>query len=251
MLSADCCSLAMWQVVAVTGRMLKSQPSQLEALTLRGRSYFYLGGEQLPTYAGACAFADQLPHGLSQSVAEYVFCCSFHASLQQAPLLYGPHHDSSACAPPDHDLAKRHFGEALKYDDNAADARKGFNKVKEFDRKRSRADKALAANEWAEAEEALVAALAVDPQHKLANVGLWLGLCQAQRHGGKAQEAVQVGGGQSCSGAMDRASKLLPVGLLKVAHWSECKMPTCRGEQRITVQKTLLAMSCSCLATLR
>ena len=32
------------QVVAVTGRLLKSDERQLEALVLRGRAYFYLNG---------------------------------------------------------------------------------------------------------------------------------------------------------------------------------------------------------------
>ncbi len=34
------------------------------------------------------------------------------------------------CLVPDHDMAKRHFGEALKYDPDYAEARKEFNKVR-------------------------------------------------------------------------------------------------------------------------
>lgn len=39
----------------------------------------------------------------------------------------------------DHDLAKRHFGEALKYDPDYTAARKEFNKVKDLERRRQRA----------------------------------------------------------------------------------------------------------------
>ena len=41
----------------------------------------------------------------------------------------------------DHDLAKRHFGEALKYDPDYSPARKGFNKIKDLDRKKQRAER--------------------------------------------------------------------------------------------------------------
>ncbi len=63
------------QVVATTGRLLKSDPSNLQALTLRGKGYFYSG---------------------------------------------------------DHDLAKRHYGEALKHDPDYSDAKKEFSKVREL-----------------------------------------------------------------------------------------------------------------------
>jgi DnaJ family protein C protein 3 len=60
------------QVVATTGRLLKNEPSNLQALVLRGQGYFYSG---------------------------------------------------------DHDLAKRHFGEALKYDPDHKEAKAEFGKV--------------------------------------------------------------------------------------------------------------------------
>lgn len=74
--------LAAPQVVAVTGRMLKSVPNQLQALLLRGRAYMYLA---------------------------------------------------------EHDMAKRHFGEALKHDPDHAGARREFKKIKDLDKKRQRA----------------------------------------------------------------------------------------------------------------
>eukprot|EP00955_Chlamydomonas_euryale_P086025 364187-Chlamydomonas_euryale.AAC.3 len=61
------------QVIALTGRLLKGEPSSLPALVMRGKGYFYAG---------------------------------------------------------DDDLAKRHFGEALKYDPDYQDAREAFNKVR-------------------------------------------------------------------------------------------------------------------------
>jgi DnaJ family protein C protein 3 len=41
----------------------------------------------------------------------------------------------------DHDMAKRHFGEALKFDPDHKDSRKAFNKLKDLDRKRQRANR--------------------------------------------------------------------------------------------------------------
>ncbi|GFR39803.1 hypothetical protein Agub_g291 [Astrephomene gubernaculifera] len=111
------------EVVGLTGRVLRADERQLEALVLRGRAYFYLA---------------------------------------------------------DHDLAKRHFGEALKYDPEHREARSGFNKVKEYDRKRSRAERAVEAQDWREAERALSEALHVDRNHRRGNEGLWFGLCRAR-----------------------------------------------------------------------
>ena len=63
------------QVVATTGRLLKNEPSNLQALVLRGQGYFYSG---------------------------------------------------------DHDLAKRHYGEALKYDPDHKEAKAEFSKVRAY-----------------------------------------------------------------------------------------------------------------------
>jgi DnaJ family protein C protein 3 len=90
----------------------------------------------------------------------------------------------------DHDLAKRHFGEALKYDPDHSPSRKAFNKLKDLDRKRQRATKALESQDFAGAVEAYTAALAVDPQHRQVNKQLQLGLCKVQQQMGKAEEAV-------------------------------------------------------------
>jgi DnaJ family protein C protein 3 len=92
----------------------------------------------------------------------------------------------------DHDLAKRHFGEALKYDPDHSASRKAFNKLKDLDRRRQRAEKALESGDYAGAVEAYTAALAVDPQHRNVNKQLHLGLCRVQQQLGKAEEAVQA-----------------------------------------------------------
>lgn len=72
------------QAIAATGRIVKSDPGHLEALTIRGQAYMYLA---------------------------------------------------------EHDMAKRHFGEALKFDPDHKDSRKAFNKLKDLDRKRQRANR--------------------------------------------------------------------------------------------------------------
>ncbi|KAG2448958.1 hypothetical protein HYH02_005712 [Chlamydomonas schloesseri] len=121
------------QVVAVTGRIVKADDRQLDALVLRGRAYFYLY---------------------------------------------------------DHDMAKRHFGEALKYDPDHSAARKEFNKVKDYDRKRSRAEKALEAQDWEAAEMAYIESLHVDREHRKGNEALWFGLCRARAALGRIDLAV-------------------------------------------------------------
>ncbi|KAL6752449.1 DnaJ-like protein [Haematococcus lacustris] len=123
------------QVVAVTGRLLKNEPSNLKALVLRGIAYYRLH---------------------------------------------------------DHDLAKRHFGEALKFEPDYTEARQQFNKVKAFDRKRQAAEKALEAGDWAQAEGLFAEALHLDPDHRKANVGLWLGYAKARRQLGRVPEAREA-----------------------------------------------------------
>eukprot|EP00775_Hariotina_reticulata_P013415 gene13415-13543_t len=91
----------------------------------------------------------------------------------------------------DHDLAKRHFGEALKFDPDHYASRKAFNKLKDLDRKRQRASRAFEAQEWQEAEEAYLAALAVDPAHKMVNRELHLQLCKLRQTLNKPQEALE------------------------------------------------------------
>eukprot|EP00878_Enallax_costatus_P025984 GHUV01027850.1.p1 GENE.GHUV01027850.1~~GHUV01027850.1.p1 ORF type:complete len:365 (+),score=138.23 GHUV01027850.1:272-1366(+) len=123
------------EAIAATGRIVKSSPGHLEALTLRGLAYMYLA---------------------------------------------------------DHDMAKRHFGEALKFDPDYKDSRKAFNKLKDLDRKRQRANRAFEAQDWSEAEQQCTAALAVDPQHTMVNKDLQLQLCRVQQMIGKPAEVVQA-----------------------------------------------------------
>uniref|UniRef100_A0A383VTQ7 J domain-containing protein n=1 Tax=Tetradesmus obliquus TaxID=3088 RepID=A0A383VTQ7_TETOB len=123
------------EAIGVTGRIVKSIPGHLEALTLRGTAYMYLA---------------------------------------------------------DHDMAKRHFGEALKFDPDHKDSRKAFNKLKDLDRKRQRANRAFEAQDYPEAEQQCQAALAVDPQHQAVNKELQLQLCRVQQMLNKPQEAVEA-----------------------------------------------------------
>lgn len=110
------------QVVAITGRLLKSDANNKEALVLRGKAYFYLY---------------------------------------------------------EHDMAKRHFGEALNLDPDYEPARKEFTRVKTYDRKKAAADAAVNERNWQEAKDACSSALHLDQKHRRANVGLWFGLCRA------------------------------------------------------------------------
>lgn len=82
----------------------------------------------------------------------------------------------------DNDMAKRHFGEALKYDPDYEAARKEFNRVKQFDRKRSYAESAASEGDWVTARNGFSDALHFDQKHRIANMGLWFGLCKAQFH---------------------------------------------------------------------
>ncbi|KAG2501822.1 hypothetical protein HYH03_000321 [Edaphochlamys debaryana] len=147
-------------VVAITGRIVKADERQLDALVLRGKAYFYLF---------------------------------------------------------DHDMAKRHFGEALKYDPDHQGARKEFNKVKEYDRKRSRAERALEANDYEEAERYFVDALHVDYDHRRGNEGLWLGLCKSRSQLGRHDGAVTACGSVLILQPGHREAKLLLVRTLLAA----------------------------------
>ncbi|KXZ44221.1 hypothetical protein GPECTOR_71g582 [Gonium pectorale] len=156
------------QVIAITGRIVKADDRQLEALVLRGRAYFYTA---------------------------------------------------------DHDMAKRHFGEALKYDPDHGEARKFFNKVKEYDRKRSRAERALEAQDWAEAETNFIEALHVDRDHRRGNDGLWFGLCRARAALGRHDTAVSDCANVLVLAPEHREAKLLLVRtLLQAGRFDEAQV---------------------------
>lgn len=114
----------------------------------------------------------------------------------------------------DHDMAKRHFGEALKFDPDYAPARKEFNKVKDYDRKKARAERAAAENDWQQAERAFAEALHVDPDHYRGNDALWLGLCKARRALGLVDAAVEACGAVLVLDPGHREAKLLLVEML-------------------------------------
>ena len=123
------------QLIATTGRLLKGDPSNKEALTLRGMSYFYSG---------------------------------------------------------DHDLAKRHFGEALNRDPDYGPAKENFKKVKDFDNKKKKADQAASESNWEESLRLYIVALNVDQNHRKGNTALWRGLANARYHLGYHTEALEA-----------------------------------------------------------
>ena len=90
------------QVVATTGRLLKSDPSNLQ---VRGQTCFPLFTLMTPTPIMSYQWMD---------------------TPSQALVLRGQGYFYSG----DHDLAKRHYGEALKYDPDYKDAKTEFSKVR-------------------------------------------------------------------------------------------------------------------------
>ncbi|GFH28618.1 uncharacterized protein HaLaN_27141 [Haematococcus lacustris] len=161
------------QVVAVTGRLLKNEPSNLKALVLRGIAYYRLHDHD---------FSIDHRHGCerAQPPAVGVWPTGPNADLLVL-------HNCPPCC-----RAKRHFGEALKFEPDYTEARQQFNKVKAFDRKRQAAEKALEAGDWAQAEGLFAEALHLDPDHRKANVGLWLGYAKARRQLGRVPEAREA-----------------------------------------------------------
>lgn len=124
----------------------------------------------------------------------------------------------------DHDLAKRHFGEALKYDPDCKDARTEFNKVKTYDKTRTSAERALEAKEWEEAEATFIKGLSLDPEHRQGNAGLWHGLAKARsalgRHllAAEAYDAVAV----LAEGDLEREARAAQVrALLAAEDWQQ------------------------------
>ncbi|KAF5830077.1 DnaJ-like protein [Dunaliella salina] len=124
----------------------------------------------------------------------------------------------------DHDLAKRHFGEALKYDPDCKDAKTEFNRVKTYDKTRTSAERALEAKDWAEAEATFIKGLNLDPEHRRGNAGLWHGLAKARsalgRHllAAEAYDAVAV----LAEGDLEREARAAQVrALLAAEDWQQ------------------------------
>ena len=90
----------------------------------------------------------------------------------------------------DFDLAKRHFGEALRHDPDHGAARKAFGAVKDLERRRQRAARAEADGDLAEAERQLVGALGVDPSHTLAARELNYAICGLRRRLARHDDAL-------------------------------------------------------------
>ncbi|MEW5304289.1 MAG: hypothetical protein WDW38_011073 [Sanguina aurantia] len=92
----------------------------------------------------------------------------------------------------DMDTSKRHFGEALRFDPDCDAARKAFNRVKDFIKKKKRADDAIAEHKWAEAEGLYITALHVDNDHRLGNRELWFGLCRSRYQQSRYATAIEA-----------------------------------------------------------
>ncbi|KAL3157708.1 hypothetical protein ABBQ32_012141 [Trebouxia sp. C0010 RCD-2024] len=122
-------------VVAMMGILLKGQPDNVQALFLRGKSYFYLD---------------------------------------------------------DQSMAKRHFGEALKYDPEHKPAQAEFSKVRKLYKHKAQAEEAEQNQDWAKAEQLYAAATFIDTAASLINTALWLGLCRTRWHLQLSESSVQA-----------------------------------------------------------
>ena len=118
---------------------------------------------------------------------------------------------------------RRHFGEALKYDPDFKAAKTEFSKVKEYDRKRNRAQGAAQEQRWADAESAFGEALHVDMRHRAGNRGLWQGLGEARYQQAKHDAAIEAFRAVlSLSGGSDEtASAWVIRSLLAAERWQE------------------------------
>lgn len=158
------------QAIAATGKIVKSNPKHLEALQLRGMAYMYLGDHGLakrhfgkPASAAplgalalllTCQFANVRCLGgpaAKCGTLRRLGCCLTHADTRlvlqctmcMMRACVSPHwvyvyHDKPCCAAP---CCAVSAGEALKYDPDHSASRKAFNKLKDLDRKRQRAEK--------------------------------------------------------------------------------------------------------------
>ncbi|DBA82696.1 TPA: hypothetical protein ACH3X1_006934 [Trebouxia sp. C0004] len=122
-------------VVAMMGILLKGQPSNVQALYLRGKSYFYMD---------------------------------------------------------DQSMAKRHFGEALKYDPEHKEAKAEFSKVRTLYKKKAQAEEAEGKQDWANAERLYAEATFMDTAATLINTALWLGLCRTRWHLQLSEASVEA-----------------------------------------------------------
>jgi len=120
-------------VISETGRILKAEPGNMQALLMRGRAYLHMN---------------------------------------------------------DNELAMRHFREALKFDPEHKEIKKEYRKLKNLEKRSSKAKEAAEKGQWAEAVESYTAALEVFPELELPNLQFHKALCKAYMKLRKPTEAV-------------------------------------------------------------
>jgi len=120
-------------VISETGRILKAEPGNMQALLMRGRAYLHLN---------------------------------------------------------DNELALRHFREALKFDPEHTAIKKEYRRLKDLEKKSSKAKEAAERGVWADAVEHYNAALEVFPELELPNLQFHKALCSAYLKLRKPTEAV-------------------------------------------------------------
>eukprot|EP00897_Mesotaenium_endlicherianum_P006267 jgi/Mesen1/5669/ME000288S04880 len=104
----------------------------------------------------------------------------------------------------DHEHALKHYQMGLRSDPEHGALKKEYRKLKNLEKKTKAAEEALAKSKLRVAIEDFTAALQIDPDHRLHNVRLYLGLCKATGRLGRNKDCVAA-----CSSALEIDGELL------------------------------------------
>ncbi|XP_047054505.1 dnaJ protein P58IPK homolog B [Lolium rigidum] len=104
----------------------------------------------------------------------------------------------------DHDVANRHYQKGLRLDPEHTELKKAYFGLKKLLKKTKSAEDNAAKSKLRMAAEDYKAALAMDPDHTLYNVNLYLGLCKTLVKLGRGKEAIS-----SCTEALSIDEELV------------------------------------------
>eukprot|EP00850_Spirogloea_muscicola_P015491 SM000119S25634 [mRNA] locus=s119:34028:35212:- [translate_table: standard] len=90
----------------------------------------------------------------------------------------------------DHELALRHYQKGLRLDPEHQELKVQHRKLKLLEKRTKTAEEAFSKSKFRMAVEDYTSALQVDPEHRLHNVKLFLGLCKANVKLGRAKDAI-------------------------------------------------------------
>lgn len=104
----------------------------------------------------------------------------------------------------DHDVANRHYQKGLRLDPEHSELKKAYFGLKKLLKKTKSAEDNAAKSKFRVAVEDYKAALAMDPDHTMYNVQLYLGLCKTLVKLGRGKEAIN-----SCTEALSIDEELV------------------------------------------